>query len=172
MTTLKELIALRDKLKSEGRLFTSGGLGAALIGAFIALPILAPAGFAAGFAAGAYGLIKRHNTTILEKEIISAIINSFDKVFREKPEKKVVFQVLLSLTDSNAKPVEYDINHLCAITEIELRTLTEIVDLLLKHDLIIKVPNKENTYTVHELIAQFILFLLKKETKESISQDD
>jgi hypothetical protein len=164
MAHLKELIALRDHLKAEGSLLTSGGIGAALVGAFVAPFILGPV----GLAAGAYGLLKGRSGDNLDETIGVAIQEAFDAIFHEKPGTKgAVLQILLSLTDSNGKPIVCDLNRLSIITRLEVSTLTETIELLLKYSLIIKVSDSEETYTVHELVAHFVLSKLKEKVAKS-----
>lgn len=164
MASLKELIALRDQLKAEGSRLTSGGIGAALVGAFIAPLILAPV----GLAAGTYGLLKGRSGDNLDENIGVAIQEAFDAIFRESPEiKGTMLQILLSLTDSNGKPVACDLSRLSIITGLEISTLSETIGFLLKHGLVMRVSDAENTYTVHELIAHFVLSKLKEKVAKS-----
>lgn len=159
MANLKKLLAVRDGLKAQGSLLTSGGIGAALIGAFTSAPILAPI----GILAGAYGLWKGRSSDGLDANIETAIQEAFNAIFLENPgTKDTVLQILLSLTDSNGKSIVRDLRDLSIITGRELSTLAETIELLLRYNLVIKTSESEDTYTVHELVAYLVLNKLKE----------
>lgn len=125
---------------------------AALIGAAVGVglassTILGIAAISAG-TASALRIINRKLKREKEKEIeeIEQIKEKIDKIDFSK--------LLLVFFDSSGKSIERNINEIATATKIELKIMRIVINILLKQSLIIKVPNKEDTYTLHESLAK------------------